>query len=488
VRSRLCLLVVVCGVAVTLAAQDEQSSEMPRQPTFVAGTQYVRVDLYATRDGQLVDDLRPDEVELFEDGVPQTLDAFERIAFRAPDLSEPPLVPRTLAASRQLAADARSRVFVVFIDPWHTVYVSAENPEQAAAAQRRFPVLRQLEEALGPDDLVAVMTPDMRPEDLSFARGLMGLAQLEGDWSGPSSIIRPDPGRAFGWDEMELLYRTCYPELGGPAGAMISRRRERMTLDAIEALADHLGDLREERKAVLLVTDGWPLYTPTVLASSDSGAAPAPPRPPIGGRGLPGEPTAVTERGLVTVSAAAQARCEADRATLGALDHRGRLEAIIGRANRSNVSIYPASPAGLDTRLTGGGAVVARSDREHRTPFERQSALRLLAEQTDGYAIVNTNNIAGGIARVMADSSAYYLLGYASTNPALDGTYRRITVRVNRPGVQVRARPGYVALPVTRPADVGRIAEPRVLDPVEAALNRVANTNVRAPLLLRGAA
>jgi hypothetical protein len=75
----------------------------------------------------------------------------------------------------------------------------------------------------------------------------------------------------------------------------------------------------------------------------------------------------------------------------------------------------------------------------------RHEALRSLAATTDGYAIVDTNNIDKALGRVIADTGSYYLLGYYSTNTKLDGRFRRLTVRVKRPGLEVRARPGYLA-------------------------------------------
>jgi hypothetical protein len=74
----------------------------------------------------------------------------------------------------------------------------------------------------------------------------------------------------------------------------------------------------------------------------------------------------------------------------------------------------------------------------------RLTSLRTLAEATDGLAIVDTNDLAGGFRRVVADLSAYYLLGYYSTGK-LDGKFHSISVRVRRPGVHVRARRGYLA-------------------------------------------
>ena len=118
---------------------------------------------------------------------------------------------------------------------------------------------------------------------------------------------------------------------------------------------------------------------------------------------------------------------------------------FLQKANRANVSFYPIDPRGAvvfddpigPTRPATPAADAARLR-------ARQDGLRQLATETDGVAILNTT-IDGPMKRLLEDTSSYYLLGYYSTNPKLDGRYRRLTVRVKREGVTVRARPGYLA-------------------------------------------
>ena len=88
-------------------------------------------------------------------------------------------------------------------------------------------------------------------------------------------------------------------------------------------------------------------------------------------------------------------------------------------------------------------AVPVRADQQ--IVSSRSENLRTLAENTDGLAVVDTNDLDKGMKRVVDDLTSYYLLGYDATNTKLDGKFRKITVRVKRPNVDVRARRGYRA-------------------------------------------
>src|SRR5262249_15436664 len=68
-----------------------------------------------------------------------------------------------------------------------------------------------------------------------------------------------------------------------------------------------------------------------------------------------------------------------------------------------------------------------------------------LASDTGGKAFLDSNDFSGVYTKVIADTSAYYLLGYSSTNPARDGRFRRIKVKLNKPGLKVEHRNGYYA-------------------------------------------
>lgn len=121
-------------------------------------------------------------------------------------------------------------------------------------------------------------------------------------------------------------------------------------------------------------------------------------------------------------------------------------------AQRSNVNIYGVDPAGAkgyqaylqDVRVRNGriegpsDAFSARQATERRHDF-----LQTIADQTGGRAIVDTDSTEAEITHVFEEASSYYLVGYESSNGAPDGKFRRVEVKVNRPGVSVHTQSGY---------------------------------------------
>ncbi|MDP9322855.1 MAG: VWA domain-containing protein [Acidobacteriota bacterium] len=137
-------------------------------------------------------------------------------------------------------------------------------------------------------------------------------------------------------------------------------------------------------------------------------------------------------------------------------DNQVELRSAINSAVRANVAIYPIDTRGLQAVVPGGDARQASgrgqalfSGRGVQQQFEQlassQDTLTSLAADTGGRAFTDTNDFGEAFARVQRDMSAYYLLGYSSTNAAKDGRFRRIEVRVKRNGLRVEARAGYYA-------------------------------------------
>jgi VWFA-related protein len=115
-------------------------------------------------------------------------------------------------------------------------------------------------------------------------------------------------------------------------------------------------------------------------------------------------------------------------------------------AQRNNIAVYTVDPCGLEM---GGGC----------NSHSRQN-LRTIAENTNGFATVNTNAPELGVERMMAESGAYYFITYYSPSPPNDGKRHRIKVSTRRTDVEVRAREEYAspakptkAVPAAAPAD-----------------------------------
>ena len=135
---------------------------------------------------------------------------------------------------------------------------------------------------------------------------------------------------------------------------------------------------------------------------------------------------------------------------------RELLQRLVDRANRAGVVIYAVDPRGLVvTGLTaadgvrGGGArVMAARSAALR---ESQDGLRFVAGETGGFAVVNANDLALGLRRIMADQRGYYLIGYQPEAGTLhahsDREFRRVKIKVKPKGLKVRTRAGFYGRP-----------------------------------------
>ena len=114
----------------------------------------------------------------------------------------------------------------------------------------------------------------------------------------------------------------------------------------------------------------------------------------------------------------------------GSADIEGTLRTTVGRMNRAGARIYA-----IDTRGLAGPP---------------RDTINSLAVDTGGMVIFNINDIGTALDEIAVDTNVYYVLGYQPANTKYDGRFREIDVRVRRPGVQIRARKGYLALPPSR--------------------------------------
>ena len=138
------------------------------------------------------------------------------------------------------------------------------------------------------------------------------------------------------------------------------------------------------------------------------------------------------------------------------IENQASLRQAINSAVKANLAIYSVDTRGLQAVLPlgdasmgsmrGQGGFNGGSIRNNMNQnFASQEVMATLSSDTGGKAFLDSNDFAPAFAQVQKDSSAYYAIGFRSTNPARDGKYRKLTVKLNRPGAKLEYRPGYYA-------------------------------------------
>lgn len=458
--SRWNLFAVPAAMVAALAVVPAQ-----QQPPIRSGVNYVNVDVYPRRaDGRIADGLARQDFQLFEDGVAQTIDSFELIRFQTSPPDAERRDPNTQAEGDREAADPRRRVFVVYLDLFHVDLVGSHDA--------RSPIVNFLTRTIGASDLFAVMTPDRPVSQLLFGRRTETIeSQLATYWTWGQSGDRdriPVPARTA--EERAIAHACAVERDPGVADRAILLHREDRLMSNLEALVERLRVLREARTHVLFISQGWVPRAPV----SEVGLTPEKPTITTGLSGRLG-------LGDPRNGGASRSACSAATDRLTAIDFDERFRELLTSAAQANVSFHPLDVGGLTVNVPFADAALRLENRDARARAEQRAAdatrgrqtLRTLAEQTEGTVVVHTNDLAGGAAAIAEATSAYYLLGYASTNATPDGKFRRIEVKARPPGLRVTARRGYVAA-TAAPAPSSRPTMPTVPVPIAAALARLA--------------
>ncbi|MFZ1939653.1 MAG: VWA domain-containing protein [Terracidiphilus sp.] len=138
------------------------------------------------------------------------------------------------------------------------------------------------------------------------------------------------------------------------------------------------------------------------------------------------------------------------------IENEASIRSAINAAVRADLAIYSVDTRGLQAigplgdastgSLRGqggfnGGALLNNMN----SNFASQEVMSTLSTETGGTAFFDSNDFAPAFAKVQADNSAYYAIGFHSTNPARDGKFRKLTVKIDKPGIKLEYRPGYYA-------------------------------------------
>ncbi len=390
----------VLAVGVALGAQGAPQDQTIQPPvTFRSEINYVEVDARVL-DGQgaFVPGLTAADFQVLEDGKPQKVDAFSFINIPVERQARPLFAKAPI--ERDVADNITGydgRVYVIVLDDQHTHPLRSQRLKVAA---RQF-VTRYM----GANDTAAIVytsgRSDVAQEFTNSQRRLLAAVdKFMGRKLRSSTLERLDE------EQRTRGLRQQGDRIDDPFDqerAMMART----TLDSLRNLSNYLAGISGRRKAIIYFSEGVD-YDIFDVFNTSGGA-----------------------------SAVLQASRDA-----------------VAAATRANVSIYGIDPRGLGA---GGDDLIEVQDTPQDmslnlglTTFgnevqRSQDSLRVLSTETGGFAVVNQNDMATAFERVVADNSAYYLLGYYSSNERRDGRFRKIEVKVTRPGLTVRSRKGYVA-------------------------------------------
>ncbi len=406
--------------AISLAGQTPAPAPAAQPPVqqqpFRASTLLVEVDTIVTdAKGQFVTGMTADDFEVLEEGKPQTIERIYVVTggtVTAPS-ARPSATATGEAAPTPLPAGAPPRVFVLLFDRDHL---------QTGAFKRLQ------------DAAIAFLTNEFKPGDVGgvVIGNTMAGNQLTSDREALLAAVRnAQPTAAKTSRRLELLE---WPRFNSEAEAVrvaLFNDHEVTAQIVRRACQDDPGLCKVDpepmvmEKARTIVGDLRPAARQTVatLQALATGLA-----------RLPGRKTIIlmTEGFFIEESWA-------------------DLRQIVGAAAGSNVRVYSLDARGIDTRQINDPHQLSVMDPGGSMPIDAYNTAEdgpnMLAVDTGGYPIRHTNNFAEALSEIARDTSSYYVIGYRPADPAADGSFRRIVVRVKRRGLTVRARRGYLAAP-----------------------------------------
>ena len=376
-----------------------------QQPTFRSGVTLVTTDVIARGErGQFVSDLTRENFTVVEDGQPQRIESFVMVqGGRSYNLLLPPsaaVVPDglVLPQARPKAPESNGRVFLILIDDLHF------EPELTPHVRRLIQTI--VDTLLHEGDLIGVVStgPSFIELGLTYDKKLVAETanKIRGSGYLPSEIFKmlensQGPGDIR--NKAHLAFYTAY-----------------------NMLAD-LEKVTNRRKAVIYISTGYD-FDPFAEGRNSRDRI-------MGGRFADPLRRVIEEDNPYF----SMGRITAD------IDLFRLTRELTLSANRANASIYTIDPRGLAGTVDAGQYV---DQSEWRNYIQKTtSTLKYLSEETGGFPIVDTNDFAGALKRVDAETSDYYVLGFYSTNPDPTKRTRTLEVKVDRPDVTISARRGY---------------------------------------------
>ena len=372
------------------APQDQQ------QPIFRAGVDVIRLDVSVLdKDRNPIKGLKAEDFTVVENGKPQRIVAVTEMAGADRDPTPSAWmrhVPRDVAANDLTDMTGDGRFVAIVMDDWNIPF---DSHELILGARQ---VGRYLVDSLSPSDVGAVIFPQQAGKTQDFTTDRQKLVAAVDKFDPPEVkfVERRPTERGQGGGDM--------PYRSSPVLMRNDCQRSQPTVPTLDTVVARLATVPNRRKTVILVTTGLPVSF-------------------MGARGCPAELADIMKN-------------------------------VFRRAQRANVNMYSVDPGGqngwenyLSNPVKRGGRPGVSVPAAQATAMAkgRREFLEIMADHTGARAIVNTDDLGYEIDRMMAEASSYYLVGYQTSNGQPDGKFRRLDVKVNRPGLTVRTRSGFYA-------------------------------------------
>lgn len=373
-----------------------------QSPTFRTETTVVQLPVRVLdAKGHFVKDLATADIEVLEDGAPQTISEFTLVDHASAQTSSPLTVPSSGILTPADLEKVPGRLYVFLLDDAH---VGVGHSARARDLIKGF-----IRDRVAPADAAAVVIA--------------------------SGAARQD----FTRDKAALLRAvdrfTGTLDMGEPA--RVQETRARGIVKLVTDLAGALGNIRGRHKTLI--------YVGSQVGCRVGNETTTDFYPKLRGQQQdPGTGARIAEPSTSDVAPDADEQIVCTE----------QLWDGVRAAVQANVSLYSIDPRGMLNRgwispsIDGRGGPDAARRRMSMVEPGKPSVLdgfHVLSDQTGGFAVTDTNNYRDPFDRIVRESSTYYLLAYTSTNNKVDGKYRRTQINVKRPGVQAFYRSGYVA-------------------------------------------
>ena len=415
---------LLCAAFLSTIAASASFPAAQQQPapsaTFQVQVDFVDIDAVVTdQRGNFVADLTKDDFELLDDGKPQEISAFSLVDIPIPAAGAPRAAAPILSDVKTNAEPISGRLYVIVLDDLNVAPLRTKVVVNAAR--------ELIERHFGPNDMAAITYTSGRTDgaqEFTSERAalLAAIDKFQGRKLRSTVIEKADQYFQQHLKELEINPPdpddpNSEPQSGtvrGPIGYsdittdpddFERGHRAQQVLRSLKQLAEVMGGIRGRRKAIVMFSEGidYPIYD------------------------IFGSPSATTVQMATRDAIAAAARANV---SFFAVDPRG----LVGMTSEA-IELNAAADAHLGFDAKGLLADMYLS----------QDSLRTLADETGGYAAVNSNNVTTALNRIVRLNSTYYVLGYYPKDARHDGRFHKIEVRTKRPGLRVSARKGYVS-------------------------------------------